>query len=76
MFANFNYNNYEKKILLKWFFNTNIKMIMIFDNFLNSWLQLYNLQKDFIFIFDTTNVGYIPIKYSFKMSAFIKKLKK
>ena len=47
-----------------------------FDNFLNNWLQLYYLQKDFIFIFDTTKVGYVPIKYCFKMSAFIKNLKR
>ena len=76
MFANFNYENYEKKNIVKVVFDTNIIDDNDFDNFLNSWLQLYTLQKDFTFIFDTTNVGYVPIKYSFKMSAFIKNLKR
>jgi len=76
MFANFNYDNYEKKNIVKVVFDTNIIDDNDFDNFLNSWLQLYTLQKDFTFIFDTTNVGYVPIKYSFKMSAFIKNLKR
>tara|TARA_B100000925_G_C21671660_1_gene330101 strand:+ start:101 stop:538 length:438 start_codon:yes stop_codon:yes gene_type:complete len=76
MFANFNYDNYEKKNIVKVVFDTNIIDDNDFDNFLNSWIQLYNLKKDFTFIFDTTNVGYVPIKYSFKMSAFIKNLKR
>ena len=76
MFAHYNYDNYEKKNIVKVVFDTNIIDDNDFDNFLNEWLQLYNLKKDFIFIFDTTNVGYVPIKYSFKMSAFIKNLKR
>jgi len=76
MFAKYIYDNYEKKNIVKVIFNSRIKDDNDFDNFLNDWLQLYNLKKDFIFIFDTTNVGYIPIKYSFKMSAFIKNLKR
>ena len=76
MFAQYNYDNYEKKNIVKVVFDTNIIDDNDFDNFLNEWLQLYNLKKDFIFIFDTTNVGYVPIKYSFKMSAFIKNLKR
>ena len=76
MFSKFNYDDYEKKNIVKVVFDTNIIDDNDFDNFLNSWLQLYNLKKDFTFIFDTTNVGYVPIKYSFKMSAFIKNLKR
>jgi len=76
MFAQYIYDNYEKNNIVKVVFNSSIKDDNDFDNFLEEWLQLYNLQKDFIFIFDTTNVGYIPIKYSFKMSAFIKNLKR
>ena len=76
MFAQYIYDDYEKKNIVKVIFNSRIKDDNDFDNFLNDWLQLYNLKKDFIFIFDTTNVGYVPIKYSFKMSAFIKNLKR
>tara|TARA_X000000950_G_C13638440_1_gene546542 strand:+ start:294 stop:737 length:444 start_codon:yes stop_codon:yes gene_type:complete len=47
-----------------------------FQNFLNQWLELYNNQKDFTFIFDTLDVGLPHIKYSIKMSQFIKNLKK
>ena len=76
MFAHYNYKDYEKKKIVKVVFNSNINDDNDFNSFLNNWLQLYNLQKDFIFIFDTSNVRYIPIKYCFKMSAFIKNLKK
>ena len=47
-----------------------------FNTFLNKWRELYEKKKNFIFIFDTSNVGFIPIKYSIQMSLFIKKLKK
>jgi len=76
MFANYNYKDYEKKNIVKVVFHSNIIDDNDFDNFLSSWLQLYDIQKDFIFIFDTTKVTYVPIKYCFKMSAFIKNLKK
>ena len=46
-----------------------------FNNFLNGWLKYYKQKKEVVFIFDTTNVGYIPIKYCFKMSTFIRELK-
>lgn len=46
-----------------------------FNNFLNGWLKYYQQKKEVIFLFDATNVGYIPIKYCFKMSRFIRKLK-
>lgn len=47
-----------------------------FNLFLNTWLNYYHNKKDFKFIFDTTNVGLPHIKYSIKMSLFIKELKK
>ena len=46
-------------------------------NFLtDGWLRLYEQKKPFTFIFDTTNLEVYNIKYSFKMSAFIYRLKK
>ena len=47
-----------------------------FQNCLDEWMKYYNEKKDFTFIFDTTNVGFPPIKYCFKMSSFIKKLRR
>ena len=47
-----------------------------FQSFLNKWSELYEKQQDFKFFFDTTNVGLPHLKYSIKMSQFIKKLKK
>tara|TARA_B100000575_G_C22969544_1_gene559735 strand:+ start:369 stop:785 length:417 start_codon:yes stop_codon:yes gene_type:complete len=47
-----------------------------FNNFIISWKNLYDDQKDFSFIFDTRAMGNIPIKYAIKMAYFIKILKK
>ena len=45
-----------------------------FQNFLK-WTKLYDEQNDFIFVFDTKNVKNPPLKYSIKMSQFIKNLR-
>ena len=48
-----------------------------FQNFITSW-DSYNLQRNhvpYIFIFDTRDVGFVNIKYAFRMSSFIKQLK-
>ena len=47
-----------------------------FDLFLKEWLDLYEQQKEFYFIFDTCHLGLLNIKYAYKMSKFIKELKK
>lgn len=47
-----------------------------FDLFLKEWLKLYEQQKEFYFIFDTCELGLLNIKYAYKMSKFIKELKK
>ena len=76
MFSQFDFSDYDKKCIVKVVLNKDINGDEDFNNFLDKWRELYNLQKDFIFIFDTSNVGYIPIKYSIKMSLFIKNLKR
>ena len=76
MFSHFDFSEYETKSIVKVFLNKEINDDDDFNNFLDKWRELYNLQKDFIFIFDTSNVGYIPIKYSIKMSLFIRNLKR
>jgi hypothetical protein len=47
-----------------------------FDIFLDEWLQLYEDKCEFYFIFDTCSLGLLNVKYAYKMSKFIKKLKK
>jgi len=76
MFANYDYTNYNTKSIVHVTLSPNIKNDQDFDAFLYQWMELYHKKKDFIFIFDTCNVGFIPLKYSLKMTIFIKKLKK
>ena len=47
-----------------------------FDVFLNCWRNIYNKGKDFMLIFDTTSMSIPSLKYCFKMSVFIKNLRK
>ena len=76
MFATYNYSLYDTKSIVHVKLNKNIENNNDFNTFLNEWRELYEKKKNFIFIFDTSNVGFIPIKYSIQMSLFIKKLKK
>lgn len=73
MFAEYQYDLYPY-ILVK--FNENIENQDDFDLFLMQWKNLYLKKKDFIFIFDTTNVSLPSIKYCFQMSKFIRDLRK
>lgn len=71
MFAEYNYDSFPI---------INVKLNNVqddedFDNFLQEWLNLYIKQEDFTFIFDTTNVSQVPIKYSIRMADFIRNLK-
>ena len=47
-----------------------------FDEFLQGWLDLYNRNEFFKFIFDIRDIGDINIIYCFKMSLFIKNIRK
>ena len=76
MFAIYDYSLYETNSIVNVKLNKNIENNNDFNTFLNKWRELYQNKKDFIFIFDTSNVGFIPIKYSIQMSLFIKKLRK
>ena len=47
-----------------------------FCNFTTTW-DSYNLRRsEYIFLFDSREVGYVSIKYAFKMASFIKELKR
>ena len=47
-----------------------------FEQFLTQWKNLYKDKEDFIFIFDTSKVGWVNPKYALKMAYFISTLKK
>ena len=47
-----------------------------FDSFCEKWYNLYEKNQDFTLIFDTTEVGFVSMKYAFKMRNFIRKLKR
>ena len=48
-----------------------------FDDFLTTWNSFnYNRNNEkYIFVFNTINVGFVNIKYAYKMTEFIKSLK-
>lgn len=73
MFANFDFSKFPIVIVN---FSENIESNEDFQNFLDIWLSLYDDKKEFIFIFNTVNVGFPPIKYCFKMASFIKKIRR
>ena len=73
MFAKFIYEMFPVVVVK---FSRNIENAEDFDLFLKKWIELYENKKEFIFVFDTTEVGYPSIKYCVRMSMFIKKLRK
>tara|TARA_Y100000992_G_C21267101_1_gene494523 strand:+ start:682 stop:1122 length:441 start_codon:yes stop_codon:yes gene_type:complete len=47
-----------------------------YDFFENSWLELYKKSENFYFIFDTTNIHNVHLKYAYKLVTFINFLKR
>lgn len=47
-----------------------------FQLFLDNWEKLYLTEKDFTLVFDTTNMSIPNLKYCFRMSMFIKKIRR
>ena len=73
MWAEYNYSSYPiVEIRMK----GTIKNNEDYEDFINQWKRLNERKKDFVFIFDTREVGYVSMKYAFKMANFIKELKK
>ena len=70
MFADFDYSLYNSHSIIKVMFYNEINE-MYFNKFIEEWLRLYKLKKNFIFIFNTKNVGLMPLSYSIQMSQFI-----
>ena len=57
-------------------FDGSIRSNSDFSLFLKKWEDLYDYNQKFILVFDTLNMDFPHIKYCFKMTAFIKKLRK
>ena len=76
MFAKYDFTEYHNNSIVRVCFSSTIENDTDFQDFLNKWLLLYELKKNFTFIFNCENVGYVPIKYALKMSLFIRSLKK
>ena len=76
MFASFDYSSYDSDSIVKVTFAKNVANDNDFNAFLLEWKQLYSNKKNFTFVFDTKQVGFIHIKYSIQMTKFIKQLKK
>ena len=72
MFVKFNYDNFPNVHVTFGKLNSNED----FNILTNEWLRLYEQKIPFTFIFDSTNLEVYNLKYSFKMSEFIYKLKK
>ena len=72
MFVKFNYDNFPNVHVTFGKLNSNEE----FNILTNEWLKLYEQKIPFTFIFDSSNLEVYNIKYSFKMSAFIKRLKR
>ena len=72
MFANYNFKLFP--IVIVDFDNSEINDYQ-FDLFLNNWESIYNFNKKFTLIFNTSNMSIPSLKYCFKMSMFIKKIR-
>ena len=73
MWAEYNYASYP---IVEVNMKGVIKSEQEFEDFLNNWRDLYREKRDFVFIFDTREVGWVNPRYSFKMASFISELKK
>ena len=72
MFVQFNYDNFPNVHVTFGKLNSTEE----FNILTTEWLRLYEQKTPFTFIFDASNLEVYNIKYSFKMSAFIHRLKK
>lgn len=73
MFCNYDFSHFPLVIIR---FVGKIENDNEFYEFITTWNNLYQNKNDFIFVFDTTNMHLISIKYSIMMSKFIKDFKK
>ena len=46
-----------------------------FQTFLEKWMECYNYKKDFTFVFNLQNLGWVNPSYCYKLAKFMKSLK-
>jgi hypothetical protein len=68
--------NYDNLPIIKVTFNGSLKNEEEYTTFTKTWLDIEEKKTPYYFIFDTTNMGMINISYCYKISKFIKQLKK
>ena len=73
MFAKFDISRIP---LVKVKFNTQVKDVEDFDDFLKRWMAINNSKKEYSMFFDTTDIGIMNPKYALRTASFIKELKK
>ena len=73
MFARYDYSEFPE---VRVFFTGSINTEEDFTLFTEQWIKLYDDKKDFSFIFDMENIGFIHPTYCYKMAQFISELKK
>ena len=71
-FANYIFDDFPQ---IKVYFQNNIQNDEDYYLFEKDWLNCYSYKNPFSFVFDTTNVGMIHIKYVYKLTKFIRDLK-
>ena len=73
MWADYNYSNFP---IVNVNLEGQLKRNSDYYDFIRKWTLLYQKKNKFKFIFNTTNCGYVNMKYSLKLPSFIKKLKR
>ena len=73
MFARYDYSEFPE---VRVFFTGSINTEEDFTLFTEQWIKLYDDKKDFFFIFDMENIGFIHPTYCYKMAQFISELNK
>lgn len=72
LFANFDKSSFPK-ILVK--FSKNINSFDDYREFEREWMRCYIDHKDFYFVFDTSDVGFVNPVYGYHLTIFIEKVK-
>ena len=71
-FANFDKSKFP---IINVTFNKTINNVKEYQQFERDWLSCYMTNEEFVFLFDTTNVGYVNPLYAYNLLKFIYKLK-
>jgi hypothetical protein len=73
MFCEYDYSEFP---MVKAKFNGTIKDESDFTLFTQQWIELYNDEKYFTFLFDVKDMGFINPYWSYRVASFISEIKK